>query len=535
VYGNATATTGVSYGVVGYSASNQGYGVYGNATATTGVTYGVVGYSASVAGVGLAGNSTAVSGATMGLRAINNSPSGTAGVFDALGGGKILSGRTTGLVEKFSVDGSGNVVAAGSLTATSFIGSGASLTGVNAATLNGKSDTYFAALSAMNTFTALATGSGFNQGSVVVNPASANADDTLFGLGVGGTQKLKVDAEGDVSSAGTITLATCINIRKSTTVTDTNGAAFTLPNAAVGGGLIMEDTCQEVGESAGFGANGDSAAVWSPGDGGLLNVYDSDRFLNSGAGLAFRVENNAIYVGASGNNGDDNTSNIYFFDNGNRSNEWMSWDNVDDRFEFSDGLQVQGDTEVSGNLNVVGTLSKGGGTFKIDHPLDPANKYLYHSFVESPDMMNIYNGVVLLDSKGEAWVEMPAWFQKLNSDYRYQLTPIGAPGPNLYVAEEIQGNRFKIAGGKPGSKVSWEVTGIRQDPFAQKHRVVVEEEKAAADRGFYLYPEAYGLPKEKSIAWAMEERSKAEQAKAAANVPDKKAEERSKKAKSAGI
>ncbi|HMB90044.1 MAG TPA: hypothetical protein VKP65_04300, partial [Rhodothermales bacterium] len=48
----------------------------------------------------------------------------------------------------------------------------------------------------------------------------------------------------------------------------------------------------------------------------------------------------------------------------------------------------------NGDVWVTGTLSKGGGSFKIDHPLDPANKYLAHSFVESPDMMNVYNGNV---------------------------------------------------------------------------------------------------------------------------------------------
>ena len=60
-----------------------------------------------------------------------------------------------------------------------------------------------------------------------------------------------------------------------------------------------------------------------------------------------------------------------------------------------------------GRVNVTGTLSKGGGSFKIDHPLDPENKYLYHSFVESPDMMNIYNGNVATDDEGYATVELP--------------------------------------------------------------------------------------------------------------------------------
>ncbi|MFQ5604346.1 MAG: hypothetical protein ACE5HS_13845 [bacterium] len=153
----------------------------------------------------------------------------------------------------------------------------------------------------------------------------------------------------------------------------------------------------------------------------------------------------------------------------------------------------------SGNVYVSGTLSKAAGSFKIDHPLDPANKYLSHSFVESPDMMNIYNGNIALDAKGEAVVTMPEWFDVLNKDFRYQLTAIGAPGPNLYVAEEISGNRFRIAGGTPGMKVSWQVTGIRQDAFANAHRIPVEEDKPHLERGKYLNPKELGMPETMSI------------------------------------
>ena len=160
-----------------------------------------------------------------------------------------------------------------------------------------------------------------------------------------------------------------------------------------------------------------------------------------------------------------------------------------------------GDTHVTGDLSVAGTLSKGSGTFKIDHPLDPENKYLYHSFVESPDMMNVYNGNVILDTNGEATVTMPEWFDTLNRDFRYQLTAIGKPGPNLYIAQEITENHFMIAGGQSGMKVSWMVTGIRKDPFAETHRSPVEEDKPEAERGYYLYPEAYGQPPEKGIEW----------------------------------
>jgi hypothetical protein len=145
----------------------------------------------------------------------------------------------------------------------------------------------------------------------------------------------------------------------------------------------------------------------------------------------------------------------------------------------------------NGRVAVLGTLSKGGGSFKIDHPLDPANKYLSHSFVESPDMLNIYNGNVTTGADGFATVTLPDWFEALNRDFRYQLTVIGQFAQAI-VAEEIQGNQFRIQTDKPEVKVSWQVTGIRHDPFAEAYRIPVEEDKAGAEKGHYLYPEVYG-------------------------------------------
>jgi hypothetical protein len=155
----------------------------------------------------------------------------------------------------------------------------------------------------------------------------------------------------------------------------------------------------------------------------------------------------------------------------------------------------------AGKVHVNGALTKSSGAFKIDHPLDPANKVLYHSFVESPDMKNIYDGVVVLDGRGEATVKLPPWFDALNRDFRYQLTAIGQPAPELYIAREISGNEFEIAGGDPGLKVSWQVTGIRQDAYANAHRLPVEEEKTQSEQGYYLHPELFGQPEEKGLEW----------------------------------
>ena len=153
--------------------------------------------------------------------------------------------------------------------------------------------------------------------------------------------------------------------------------------------------------------------------------------------------------------------------------------------------------DTSGNLAIAGNMSKAGGSFKIDHPLDPSGKYLYHSFVESPDMMNIYNGTAILDAKGKAAVTLPDWFEALNRDFRYQLTAIGAPGPNLYISKKVVGNRFEIAGGQPNAEVSWQVTGVRHDAWADAHRIPVEVKKTGEEAGKYLHPDLFGMDPKK--------------------------------------
>ena len=152
----------------------------------------------------------------------------------------------------------------------------------------------------------------------------------------------------------------------------------------------------------------------------------------------------------------------------------------------------------SGNVHVTNTLEKGGGAFKIDHPLDPENKYLYHSFVESPDMKNVYDGLVITDEDGLATVTLPDWFEALNRDFRYQLTVIGQFAQAI-IAQEIEHSQFSIQTDKPSVKVSWQVTGIRQDPFANANRIQVEADKPSAERGKYLHPTAYGVPDDRGI------------------------------------
>jgi hypothetical protein len=156
----------------------------------------------------------------------------------------------------------------------------------------------------------------------------------------------------------------------------------------------------------------------------------------------------------------------------------------------------------AGDCRVTGSFVNPLGGMEIDHPLDPENSYLRHAYVASSQAKTVYDGTVTLDGSGETEVFLPDWFEALNGDFRYQLTPIGAPAPGLYIADPVRDGRFRIAGGEPGLTVSWMVTGVRHDPVAERSRIVVEEEKRPAHRGRYLTPDAHGAPRSMGIGYA---------------------------------
>ena len=155
----------------------------------------------------------------------------------------------------------------------------------------------------------------------------------------------------------------------------------------------------------------------------------------------------------------------------------------------------------NGNVNVTGTLSAATKNFRIDHPLDPANKYLVHASVESSELMDIYTGNATTDDAGGAVVHLPDWFETLNTDFRYQLTVIGQFAQAI-VSGEISNHQFSIKTDKPNVRVSWQVTGVRQDAYAKTHPLVVEQAKTGKELGHYLHPALYGAGEEQSIAAA---------------------------------
>jgi hypothetical protein len=125
---------------------------------------------------------------------------------------------------------------------------------------------------------------------------------------------------------------------------------------------------------------------------------------------------------------------------------------------------------------------------------------LVHASVESSERLVVYSGNVTCDEAGEARVTLPDWLEALATDFRYQLTCLGGHA-SVFVAGEIQDGAFVIGGGAAGLRVSWQVTGVRQDAWARANVLEVELDKPESERGFYHNPDAFGRTLTSSVHW----------------------------------
>jgi hypothetical protein len=153
---------------------------------------------------------------------------------------------------------------------------------------------------------------------------------------------------------------------------------------------------------------------------------------------------------------------------------------------------------ITKDLHVNGTLYAAAKNFRIDNPLDPAHNYLQHASVESNELTNVYSGNATTNAKGFATVHLPKWFQALNRDFRYQLTSLSGL-QEVAVAREIRNNQFVIQSQKAHARVSWQVTGVRHDPYALAHPLQVVAPKTGTDAGKYAHPFLYGQPASKGV------------------------------------
>lgn len=481
VWGVANATSGVAEGGRFTSNSTSGRGVYAQCTATTGTNYGVIGVVQSTSGVGVWGAPQATSGSTIGVRGTTLSPSGIA-----------VKG------ESFATTGANYGVY------------GSSAGGTNSAGVRGHNDSGYGGY-----FSSPSGWAGYFDG--------RGGIDVLHTAGFANTAGLRINTTGSEEPIGVQ-----VNVNASygrladfylSNAGGYYGNAFTISGDCLGNVLKIHSrsTNTEAGVALLSQSDGTRSAVYG------YNTRDTDDapavqgyHVGSSGNWGVGVKGTGGYKGVEGATDGDNTRyGVYGTAAGTSGTRYGVYGSAGGAgttkygvYGIASGTGTNYAGYFSGNAHVTGTLSKGSGTFKIDHPLDPENKYLYHSFVESPDMMNIYNGNIVLDSDGQAVVVMPEWFEALNMEFRYQLTCIGGFA-QIYIAEEIANNRFKIAGGKPGLKVSWQVTGVRHDPFANANRVQVEVDKPADEVGTYLHPEAWGVSPELQLDRVREDEARA--------------------------
>ena len=306
----------------------------------------------------------------------------------------------------------------------------------------------------------------------------------LTGGGTSGNVTLKVNTASipTLTSAnaftGTNTFAASINENTDINIDNTNSnAGYISPGIRFGN------------------AAGEGIASQRTSSGGL-NQYGLNFFTDYAVRMSI-TENGAVNVGAPPN--PQSNSRFTVYDAGG--------DNFDSLFFADAGQGGSCIIDLNANLDCSGTLEGASKNFKIDHPTDPANKYLVHASVESSEMLNIYSGNVITDGSGNATVTLPEWFEAENGDFRYQLTTIGRDA-HAWVAQEVSSGTFRIATNETNVKVSWQITAPRQDTYAKAHPLVVEQEKPAEERGFYQHPELFNQPKEKGTSWARAHRTK---------------------------
>ncbi|BCW92873.1 MAG: hypothetical protein KatS3mg007_0767 [Thermoanaerobaculum sp.] len=435
--------------VVGQTSGTTGIGVYGVATPTSGANYGVYGESNSTSGTGVfgyaptrgvSGRASDLTGTTYGVYGESNSDSGR-GVF---GLATAASGNTFGVYgQSNSSSGRGVYGVATNSTGTTYGVFGenwsASGTGVYGV----------APTRGIHGLASDLTGTTYG----VYGESASDNGRGVYGVATSTTPGAPTyGVYGQSASDGGI-------------------GVFGLASATTGSnaGVIGRSD-----SASGVGVLGYATAVSGTAD-GVQGISDS---LN-GRGVYGAAPRMGIYGAASSFSG--TTYGVY------------GWANSSAGYAG----YFAGTVHVTGNFSAGGTKA-----FLIDHPLDPEHKYLRHAALESNEVLNVYSGNVVTDEEGRAVVQLPEWFEAINTDYRYQLTVIGRFAQAI-VEEEIHNNRFVIRTNMAKVKVSWLVIAKRNDAYMRAHPMKVEEEKPLEEQGTYLHPAEWGQPKEKGRDWVL--------------------------------
>ena len=389
----------------------------------------------------------------------------------------------------------GNQTVSGSVAATSFSGSGAALTGVtaaNSAALGGLTPAAFAELAASNTFSATQSFSSIGIGTTTPRSLLEIATSAHAALGPVATL---TNAAGGLGAESALDFNTVL---PSTTGTYNPMVRIVAEDADTFSDHLLFLSNIPGARNNGFQTN---MVIRNTGQIGINLGADLPDQYTQFKVAAGPYATGIVSYGGVPPAGDDAYDGGDFYGGGGQG----SGDGGNGISAYAGGVGGSGTPGWAGffwggDVDVEGTLYAEAKDFKIDHPQDPGNKYLFHTSVESSEMMNIYSGNVVTDELGLATVTLPSWFESLNTDFRYQLTIVGRKA-QAWISQEVQHGQFKISTDATNVKVSWQITGVRQDAFAKAHPLVVEQDKPVKEKGFYINPELYGQPEQKQTEW----------------------------------
>jgi hypothetical protein len=522
-----------------------GVGVLGSATATSGANFGVQGLSASPSGIGVLGKNTATNGSTVGVMAQVASPTGTAAILNNQGGGDVFVGQVAG-VTKFAMDKNGDLTVAngdvnvlsgdvslfnGNVVFSDFtkqntaaitqvtVGPGI-IGGGKAPSVSLKLDTTVTDARYLQltggTLSGALTGT---TATFLSSSTDAVTGSSSTGSGVSGTSSSSDGVSGHsntgigVSGSSGSSTGVFGNSPSGDGVLGVSNSKFGVHGTSpTGFGVVGESTSGvgvhgSVSSGTSIGVLGSSATSTGIGVSGLNTASGTAVSGQSSSGNAIVGTSTAGGIGVEGTsagfrgvvgNSDTHGGVVGFSTSGDGTTGVGCNSACGGAGIFGVGQRAglfQGNVGVSGTLAVSGFKQ-----FHIDHPLDPANKFLNHAAIESNEVLNVYSGNITTGADGTATVELPSYFSALNGDFRYQLTVVGQFSQAI-ILKEIENNAFVIKTDKPATKVSWQVTARRQDAWATAHPMQVEEDKSEEERGYYLHPELFGQPEEQSLAW----------------------------------